>query len=373
MNLAQRQEELQRQFKLGIDTKLENSPVEIRHFPYTSLDEDKGEKARGSDSDILENREFVYPIFKLKSQDKCPGAIFLMHGLNERSWNKYLCWAEYLCMHTGKAVVLLPIAFHINRSPLSWLNPRLISPILEKRRQILGKEQSQSIANTILSERLSEDPKRFYRSGKQSLSDLTGLVRQIKEGRHPLFTSGTGVDFFAYSIGAFLVQIALLSDKEGLLEDSGLFLFCGGSIFKQMNGTSRFIMDKLTFDKLCDYYLYRFESDNRIDQTSEASMIAFNTMIEKERGAEERYRIFNEMGNKIQEMALKKDSVIPYNGIVEALGTECAQRHSSLIDFPYEYSHEQPFPIIKGQKEQNDLVNLCFNGVFSQAAAFLSK
>lgn len=111
MNLAQRQEELQRQFKLGIDTKLENSPVEIRHFPYTSLDEDKGEKAGGSDSDILENREFVYPIFKLKSQDKCPGAIFLMHGLNERSWNKYLCWAEYLCMHTGKQLSCCPLPF----------------------------------------------------------------------------------------------------------------------------------------------------------------------------------------------------------------------------------------------------------------------
>lgn len=371
MNLAQRQEELQKQFKLGIDTQLENSAVEICFFPYTSLNERKREETGGFDFDIRENREFVYPVFKLKSQDKCPGAIFLMHGLNERSWNKYLCWAEYLCMHTGKAVILLPIAFHINRSPLSWVNPRLITPILEKRRQILGKEQSQSIANTILSERLSEDPGRFYRSGKQSLSDLTGLVRQIKEGHHPLFTPGTGVDFFAYSIGAFLVQIAMLSDREALLNDSRLFLFCGGSVFRQMNGTSRLIMDKLTFDKLRDYYLYHFESDNKIDKTSEASLIAFNTMIGKERSAGERYRFFYEMGNKIQVVALKKDTVIPYDGIVEALGTACAQRHSILIDFPYEYSHEQPFPI-KIQKEQNDLVNLCFNGVFSQAAAFLS-
>ncbi len=372
MNLAQRQEELQRQFSLGMDVKLENSAVEIRFFPFTSVGEKILDTDSGLDCNIPENRDFVYPVFKLKKQHKCPGAIFLMHGLNERSWNKYLCWAEYLCMHTGKAVILLPIAFHINRSPKSWINPRLITPILEKRREILGKEQSQSIANTILSERLSEDPTRFYRSGKQSLKDLTGLAGQIKQGRHPLFASGAGVDFFAYSIGAFLVQIAMLSDRESLLKDSRLFVFCGGSVFRQMNGTSRLIMDKPTFDKLCDYYLHHFEIDNRIDKTSEASLIAFNTMIEKDRCAEDRYRFFNDMGNNIQVMALKKDTVIPYDGIVNALGYECALKHSSLIDFPYEYSHEQPFPI-KGQKEQNDLVNLCFNGVFSQAAAFLSK
>ncbi|MDD3431827.1 MAG: DUF6051 family protein [Bacteroidales bacterium] len=372
MNLAQRQEELQRQFKLGIDTKLENSAVEILFFPFTSIGEKILDTSYGLDYSIPENREFVYPVFKLKKQHKCPGAIFLMHGLNERSWNKYLCWAEYLCMHTGKAVILLPIAFHINRSPLSWINPRLITPILEKRRTILGKEQSQSIANTILSERLSEDPGRFYRSGIQSLCDLTGLVRQIKAGRHPLFLPETGVDFFAYSIGAFLIQIALLSDKEALLKDSRLFVFCGGSVFKQMNGTSRLIMDNATYNKLCDYYLNHFESDNRIDRSSDASLIAFNSMIEKDRSAKERYQFFNEMGNNIQVMALKKDKVMPYDGIVEALGQECAQNHSSLIDFPYEYSHEQPFPL-KGSKEQNDLVNFCFNGVFSQAAAFLSK
>lgn len=372
MDLAKRQGELQQQFKLGSPVNLENSPVEIRFMSFTSADEKRADGNLGPDRYIIENGEFIYPVFKLRNQDKNRGCLFLMHGLNERSWNKYLCWAEYLCMHTGKAVVLLPIAFHINRSPLSWINPRLITPILEKRRQILGKEPSQSIANTILSERLSEDPRRFYRSGKQSLRDLIGIVRQIKEGRHPLFFEDSQVDFFAYSIGAFLVQIALMSDREALLNDSKLFVFCGGSLFKQMNGTSRFIMDKLTYDTLCDYYLHRFECENKIDKTSEASLIAFNTMIDTDRNPEERYRFFNGMGDKIQVMALKKDRVIPYEGIVNALGLECAQKHSSLIDFPYEYSHEQPFPI-NGGKEQNDLVNLCFNGVFSQAAAFLNR
>lgn len=372
MNLTQRQEELQRQFKLGVNTRLENSVVEILFLPFSSVEESNLGSAYQSDKGIAENLDFLYPVFKLKKQPKSRGAIILMHGLNERNWNKYLCWAEYLCMHTGKAVILLPIAFHINRSPLSWINPRLITPILEKRRQNLGKEQSQSIANTILSERLSEDPGRFYRSGKQSLRDLTSLVRQIKDGRHPLFYRESRVDFFAYSIGAFLVQIAMLSDRDALLKDSKLFVFCGGSVFRQMNGTSRLIMDNSTYNKLCDYYLNHFESDNRIDKSSDASLIAFNSMIEKDRSAKERYQFFNEMGNNILVMALKKDKVMPYNGIIDALGRECAQNHSSLIDFPYEYSHEQPFPL-KGSKEQNDLVNFCFNGVFSQAAAFLSK
>ena len=64
-----------------------------------------------------------------------------MHGLNERNWSKYLTWAEYLSSKTGKIVILFPIAFHINRSPVGWSNPRYLQSIFTKRKNEIGEDR----------------------------------------------------------------------------------------------------------------------------------------------------------------------------------------------------------------------------------------
>jgi hypothetical protein len=64
--------------------------------------------------------------------------------------------------------------------------------------------------------------------------------------------------------------------------------------------------------------------------------------------------------------ALLKDKVIPATGIMEALDRFV---NVDVMDFPYAYSHENPFPLIDG--EGASLINTSFNGVFSKAAAFL--
>ena len=66
-----------------------------------------------TDRFIRENTDFKYTVFAPKSNEKFSNAILLLHGLNERSWEKYLPWAEYLCKETGKPVILFPIAFHM--------------------------------------------------------------------------------------------------------------------------------------------------------------------------------------------------------------------------------------------------------------------
>ena len=77
------------------------------------------------DSAISENLSCSYPVFV--PEDKASRkVILLLHGLNERSWVKYLVWAYWLSQLTGSYVVLFPISFHINRSPSSWINPRLM-------------------------------------------------------------------------------------------------------------------------------------------------------------------------------------------------------------------------------------------------------
>ena len=49
-----------------------------------------------NDTLIPENRSFSYPVFT-PGNTKSDKVILLLHGLNERSWVKYLVWAYLAC------------------------------------------------------------------------------------------------------------------------------------------------------------------------------------------------------------------------------------------------------------------------------------
>ena len=88
--------------------------------------------------------------------------------------------------------------------------------------------------------------------------NLWQLFREIKTGQHLLFEKDSSINIFAYSIGAFLSQILMLANPEHLLDDSKLFLFCGGSIFSQMDGSARDIMDQEAYRRVKNYFLNDF-------------------------------------------------------------------------------------------------------------------
>lgn len=373
MDYALRQTELNAQFQLGIDTHLNETNIDIRFCTFKSSAlatfEDKG-IISPEDKKIGENLTFTYPIFLPKDKIKSNKAILLMHGLNERSWNKYLTWAEYLCKETGKAVILFPIAFHMNRSPISWTNPRALQTLMDLRRKINGLDRSLSFANVALSERITEKPSRFYSSGRQSLSDLTQLFKEIKQGNHQLFAENTEIDIFSYSIGSFLSQITIMTNPEGLFSDSKLFMFCGGGIFSSMFGESRSIMDKPAFARLLQYYMTDFASEAESKSILDKGFDSFFSMISPDKNKVQREQFFKELGNRIEGISLEKDKVIPYNGVVEALGLDCAKSRIKLLDFIFPYSHENPFPLIN-QRELSS-VNSSFKDVFSQAVQYLA-
>lgn len=367
MNYCQRYLELSALFKQGADCHLTETKTDIRFFPFGSASY-SGETLP-SDSSIEENYSFEYPVFTPCGRQKQDKAILLLHGLNERNWNKYLTWAEFLCNNTGKPVILFPIAFHINRSPLSWSTPRALSSLLNYRRQEYTDDRSISFANVALSERISQSPERFYLSGRQTCSDLTALFEEIKTGRHPLFSEDTHIDIFAYSIGAFLSQIALMANLKGLYSDTRLFMFCGGSIFRSMCGISRSIMDKAAFDKLYNYYIYIFGKESVLKWIRDEAFNAFYRMISPERFQTQRENFFEQAGGRIGGIALAQDSVIPYHGVKEAMGVKNTEERIELLDFSFPYSHENPFPV---NTRDVSSVNSSFTKVFSRAAAFLA-
>lgn len=325
-----------------------------------------------SDDTIQENRTFSYPVFKSSNPSKNRQAIILLHGLNERSWNKYMIWAHYLTAHTGRPVILFPIAFHMNRSPEAWGNPRVMSSILTARKQRLGEVPMSSVANVALSERLCEDPLRFFTSGQQSAADLVQLTKQLSSGNHPLFEKGTTVDLFAYSIGAFLAQILLLGNPGDLYSDSRLFLFCGGAFFDQMDGVSKLIMDQQAFDRLRQFYIKELSSEMAHSELLKNSMNktemgqSFLAMLSVNNLKAFREDVFQKIKKQIQAVTLLKDKVIPATGIMQAMNRFI---DVEVMDFPYGYSHENPFPLMSGTDSL--LVDNSFNQVFSKAAQFL--
>jgi hypothetical protein len=329
------------------------------------------------DRSISENITFSYPVFVPENRESRK-VILLLHGLNERSWVKYLVWAYWLCSSTGSYIVLFPISFHINRSPSSWKDPRAMIPFLKERKLTCGEIEMSSFANIALSNRLTEDPTRFFKSGYQTACDIVKLMSLIRNGKHAFIPAGCKVNIFAYSIGAFLAEIILMGNQENLFSESKLFMFCGGSIFSNMHGTSKLIMDSLAYEKVFGYYMKDFEKEIKgksplvaVLRESQIGM-AFRSMIDLGRFRSFREKILKRLREQTYSVALSRDMVIPADGIVKTLnintGPDC--RNIEVWDFPYSYSHENPFPVFDTPLSKS--VDQCFERLFTAASFFLA-
>jgi len=355
--------------------RIPDSDILLYNIPFLS-DPVSYDFINKNDTSITENLSFTYPVFS-PSGGGSNRAILLLHGLNERSWTKYLAWGFYLAERTGRPVILFPISFHINRSPCSWKDPRIMNNLLAKRNKADHNINMSTFANFALSTRLSEDPLRFFSSGLQSVTDIVKLVNSIKLGDHPIIEECRDIDIFSYSIGAFLSQIILMANPGGLFTDSRLFMFCGGSVFSNMRGSSKLIMDSLAFEKLYSYYLNDFEKITK-EKTSLSEFLLFDrlgqvfrSMIDIERIKSFRENILLRLKDQILAVTLKKDSVIPSEGVVSTLcrWNSKLKGNVQVWDFPYSHSHENPFPDNNIPAER--AINDSFSKMMTTAVSFL--
>lgn len=365
-----------------ISTRLEDTPVDIDFLPF---DENRSNKDTfkkelyhikkyqrnlemplfmdKSDDLISENTRFNYPIFRPAGFTKASSAILLMHGLNERDWEKYASWAQQLVLLTAKPVILFPIAYHINRAPESWSNPRQLLSWVKVRNEMYKNPENLTFANLALSERMTMDPLRFYLAERETVLNICQLIEKIKKNQHPYLSPDCHIDIFAYSIGAKISQILLQANIEPSLATSKLFMFCGGGTFCQMDGNSRYIMDKKAFGTLTEFYSTEFkESDDPIQR---AAYSLFSAPFLQN----ERTEFYSINQNRVRAISLAKDTVIPTSSISQALGGEASRTCHKELDFDLTYSHEIPFPIGKGEVGQ---VNYMFQTVMAEASNFLS-
>lgn len=336
----------------------------------------RGEVAGGvNDESIIENQVFNYPIFMPASAGKNNGAILLLHGLNERRYDKYFTWAHRLVKLTGKAVILFPISFHLNRGLPNWTDRHLMAEKAAQRKVMFqNDEQVFTYINQALSERLTESPERFFLSGLQTSIDIVSLAHSIRSGNHPLFEKNAGVDLFAYSVGGLLAQVLFISNPDELFTDSKMFLFCAGAFFEDMNGISKVILDPPAYQRIHQYYTREFEANIKRSGVfadffnNNKIGMAFRSVITSERFKSVRDRVFKTRSRQIFALSLNKDKVIPSDKIKKAVNRGSGKME--VLDFDYPYSHEIPFPI----KQSNwiDKINEAFELVFFKAGVFLS-
>jgi hypothetical protein len=250
---------------------------------------------------------------------------------------------------------------------------------LSERKINYGDVSMSSIANIALSNRLTEDPMRFLNSGYQTVEDIVKLVSLIRDGGHDQIPGGSKVNIFAYSIGAFLAQIILMGNPESLFNDTKLFMFCGGSVFSNMHGTSKLIMDSKAYDRVFNFYLDDFENEIKVksqffDYVSSSRVgMAFRSMIDLGRFRKFRETRLASLKEQIHSIALVKDGVIPAKGIVKTLNykSSISDERVQVTDFPFPYTHENPFPLFGSAL--SDSVDKAFERIFSSAAVFLAS
>lgn len=167
----------------------------------------------------------------------------MFHGFNEKYWSKYLPWAKYLADKTGKAIVMFPIAFHMNRAPAIWSDTREMYNVSNQRKQRHPEIISSSLSNVAISTRLHNKPQRFIWSGLQSYYDVMDFIEIVKDGKHPAIHKDASIDFVSYSIGTFLGEIVMMSNKNGYFSNSRYVTFCGGAVFNRISPVSKFILD----------------------------------------------------------------------------------------------------------------------------------
>ncbi len=332
------------------------------------------------DYEIECNIHFEYHIVQPLEQKLAEGVIIVFHGLNEKKWDKYLPWAYALTKRTGKAVVLFPIAFHMGRAPERWSSRQEMYAIAQKRMSEFADNSDTSYVNAATSTRLDAFPQRLFWSGLQTYNDIVQLITDIKAGGLKNIAANAEINLFGYSIGSFLSVILMMANPKGYFTNAKLFCFCGGMTIDRMFPISKYIMDgraaismQKTFAELLST---NFKNDTRLQHYQDSNLHFeegwFKTMLRYNYYQKEREKRFSQLEKQIKAFVLEKDEVTPP---VEALNTlKGGYRNINIEvevdDFPYPYSHVNPFALTTKNAPQ---VTEAFERFVTSAAEFYNR
>lgn len=328
---------------------------------------------------VSENKDFQYYILKPKADVPSKKVIFLFHGFNEKNWDKYLPWGKAIADQTQSAVVFFPLAFHMQRAPLHWSDKRKMYQLCEERKKKFPNIIHSSLSNVAISMRLHAMPHRFIWSGIQTYFDVIQLIEDCKAGKYPIIDKDFTFNMFAYSIGGLLAEILKLSNHNNYFTNTKVALFCSGAVFNRITPVSKFIIDSEAIVALYSYLVEHFESFLKKDEMLRHFITenhlegkVFHSMFEYQKMMDFREHLLKQHETQFYAIALKKDTVIPSYEVVNTL--QGAHRNIDIkvdeIDFDYNYSHENPFPISKIDAPK---IDASFQMVFDKIADFYNN
>ena len=314
------------------------------------------------DRDIQNNIHFNYYIMKRSDIDIADEALIFFHGLNEKRWDKYLPWAYELSQKTKKAVILFPIAFHMNRAEPIWSDRKAMAEVAKFRKNEYQENANYSFVNAAISARLEAHPQRIFWSGLQTYSDCTQLVDDLKSGKVNSISADSRIDLFGYSIGSFFSMILKMANPNNYFTNSKLFCFCGGMTIDRMFPISKYIMDARSAIKMqtvfAELLSSEFVGDERLchfqDENLHPRESWFKKMLRYNYFQKDREVRIAELEEQIKAYVLEKDEVAPP---IEALnsfkgGFRNINVDVEIMDFPFEYSHVVPFPLTKKNSKE---------------------
>ncbi|WP_454047874.1 DUF6051 family protein [Chryseobacterium sp. Marseille-Q8038] len=332
------------------------------------------------DFEIECNKKFKYHILKRADTETAAGCIFFFHGLNEKKWDKYLPWAYELAQRTQKAIILFPIAFHMDRAEAIWSDRHHMMEVVNFRKKKYPENMNYSYVNAAISSRLEAHPQRIFWSGLQTYSDITEVVKDIKSGKIHSISREADLDLFGYSIGSFLSMMIKMADPHRYFTQSKVFCFCGGMTIDRMFPISKYIMDTQATVKMQSVFTELlssdFKSDSRLKHYQTEALHPqeswFKKMLRYNYFQKEREERIQEIQSQIKAYVLEKDSVAPP---IEALNTlQGGYRNINvdieIHDFPFEYSHMVPFPLTHKHKRE---VTEAFHQFIKSASDFYSN
>lgn len=329
-----------------------------------------------SDSEIVENKRFKYHVFHQPNDGKAKEVILLLHGFNEKSWDKYLPWAKRLNELTNKTIVLFPIAFHMNRAPSQWVDRHVMYDVANQRNNDFPHIQCSTLFNVAISLRLHLRPQRFIYSGLQTFYDVVKFIDEIRAGKHPIILPDANFNIFAYSIGCLLAEILVMSNPKNYFDNSKIFMFCGGPVFNRLSPVSKSILDSEANVALYSFIVEHLENHLKTDPVLSHFLgeqhpegIFLRSMLNYTYYRKFREDALAKIGKRIMAVGLEQDIVIPSYEIVNTLK---GAKHDlpaivEVLDFPYPYKHEDPFPV---QSKFPEEVNEQFNRVMEKASHF---
>jgi pimeloyl-ACP methyl ester carboxylesterase len=309
------------------------------------------------DAEIAENLTFRYPLLResgpLVRRDR---VTIILHGLNERSYGKYVPWAYHLWKQTGAPVILFPMAFHINRVPSDWF--RLVPESLSRRKTVEGNDLVHRF-NAIMSERLESRPERFFWGALQTFWDVVDLAREIRAGRHAHVAPDARIDLLGYSAGGFVALALMLDDPERIFSESRAALFATAGAVRDLNLASPLIVDTSAETAMMKMYVRQLDQrftprmHHWIDHHSEARWLRTFCGLRPDRATlEARMRA---IAPRVAGIANANDEVFPTGAMCNAL--QGVRRDTGVHVEELQLGiHENPFACPDLQQPERRLV-----------------